>query len=371
MRWPVLLLARGLDTGGSERQLSEIAKNLDRSKFEPIVGCFRPEGVRARELTAAGVPVIHFPVTSFMSVGAISGAAQFVRYIRQNKIRLIHTFDYPFTVFGVPLARFFTSTVVVSSQRSHRDLIPSTYRKLVRVADRLVDAVVVNCEYLVRHLETDEHVPADRIELCYNGIDLERFHLLDLARPPELPTNSVVIGVVCVLRAEKDLSTLLKGFAHVRLFCPGIKLAIVGSGPMLGPLQSEALALGIFEDCVFVPATGEVTTWLRAIDIFVLPSLSEAFSNSLMEAMACGCCVVATDVGGNPELVRNGQNGLTFEAGDSIGLGVALRKLIENEAFRKQMACAGAQLLKERFSVKVSAERMAEIYTDLVNRSVS
>jgi glycosyltransferase involved in cell wall biosynthesis len=368
MRWPVLLLARGLDTGGSERQLTEIAKNLDRSRFEPIVGCFRPEGVRARELAAAGVPVIHFPVMSFMSAGAISGAAQFVRYIRRNKIRLIHTFDYPFTVFAVPLARYFTSTIVASSQRSHRDLIPSRYRKLVRVCDHLVDAVVVNCEYLLRHMETDEHVPADRIELCYNGIDLQRFHPLDLARPPELPSNSLVIGVVCALRPEKGLSTLLNGFAHARSLYPDIKLAIVGSGPMLGPLKLEARALGIFEDCVFVPATGEVTTWLRAIDIFVLPSLSEAFSNSLMEAMACGCCVVATNVGGNPELVQNAHNGLTFKAGDSIGLGVALRKLIENQAFRKQMAAAGVQLVRDRFSVQVSAKRMAEIYTHLINR---
>ena len=112
---------------------------------------------------------------------------------------------------------------------------------------------------------------------------------------------------------------------------------------MLKQLQSEARTLGIFEDCVFVPATGQVTTWLRAMDIFVLPSLSEALSNSLMEAMACGCCAVASNVGGNPELVRNGETGLTFEAGDSAGLSAALRALIEDEALRKRFAKAGAR----------------------------
>jgi glycosyltransferase involved in cell wall biosynthesis len=369
MPWPVLLLARSLGMGGSERQLTEIAKTLDRSMFDPRVGCFRQEGVRALELADAGVPIVHFPVMSFASAGAISGAWQFVRYIRRNNIKLIQTFDYPSTVFAVPLARFFTSAVVVSSQRSNRDLIPSGYRRPVRMTDRLVDAVVVNCEYLKRHLEKDEHVPVDLIQLCYNGIDLEAFSTLNVPRPPELPRDALVIGVVCVLRPEKGLSTLLKGFAQVRQVRAGIKLAIVGSGPMLEPLQSEARALGIFEDCLFVPATTQVTTWLRAIGIFVLPSLSEAFSNSLMEAMACGCCAVVTNVGGNPELVRNGETGLTFEPGNAEGLSAALRILIDDEALRKRLAAAGTQLMDQRFSTRASAERMAKIYTQLIEQS--
>jgi glycosyltransferase involved in cell wall biosynthesis len=369
MTWPVLLLARELDMGGSERQLTEIAKALDRSKFQPIAGCFQPAGVRALELADAGVPVVNFPVSSFASAGAISGASQFVRYIRANKIKIVHTFDYPFTVFGVPLAHFFTPAVVVSSQRSHRDLIPSNYRKLVRMTDRLADAVVVNCEYVKRHLVNDEHVRAQRIELCYNGVDLETFHPLDVPRPPELPADALVIGVVCVLRPEKGLSTLLNAFARVRQSYARIKLAIVGSGPMLDPLHAEARSLGVFEDCVFVPATQHVATWLQAIDIFVLPSLSEAFSNSIMEAMACGCCTVASNVGGNPELVRNGETGLTFGAGDSAGLSVALRTLIENEGLRKRLAAAGTRFMREHFSTRASAERMAEIYTKLIEQS--
>jgi glycosyltransferase involved in cell wall biosynthesis len=119
---------------------------------------------------------------------------------------------------------------------------------------------------------------------------------------------------------------------------------------------------------VFVPATSQVATWLCAIDIFVLPSLSEAFSNSLMEAMACGCCTVATNVGGNPELVRNGETGLTFEAGDSAGLGEVLQALIENEALRKRLAAAGAEFVSRRFSSRVSAERMAQIYAELIDQ---
>ncbi len=124
MAWPVLLLARELDLGGSERQITEIAKTLDRSRFNPHVGCFRPQGIRNAELCAAGVPIVHFPVNSFASLGALSEAWKLANYIRRHRIRLVHSFDYPLTLFGVPVARCLTRAVVVSSQRSHRSLIP-------------------------------------------------------------------------------------------------------------------------------------------------------------------------------------------------------------------------------------------------------
>src|SRR5580658_5466851 len=172
MPWPVLLMARALDGGGSERQLREIARALDRSRFQPHAGCFRPEGEGRGELEAAGIPVAHFPVHSFGSLRVVSGAWELARYVRRHKIRLVHTFDYPATVFAIPASRFLTSSVVVSSQRSHRDLIPPGYRRLIRMSDHMADAIVVNCDFVRRHLEQEERVPAGRIQVCYNGVDL-------------------------------------------------------------------------------------------------------------------------------------------------------------------------------------------------------
>ena len=368
MRWPVLLMARTLEAGGSERQLRELAKALDRSEFEPHAGCFLPEGAGRRELEAAGVPIAHFPVYSFLSPSAIAGVVQLLRYVRRHKIRLIHTFDYPATVFAIPPSRMFTSAVVVSSQRSHRDLVPPGYRRLVRVTDHLADAIVVNCDFVRQHLERDERVPPGRIHLCYNGIDLERFRPLESPRPPELPPDSLVIGAVSALRPEKGLPTLLQAFARVRRLRRGLKLAIVGDGSMLEALEAEAGALGIREDCVFARSTDQVADWLRAIDIFVLPSLSEALSNGLMEAMACGCAVIASKVGGNPELVRDGETGLLFEPGDSSGLAAALETLIQNEALRKRIAAEGTAFIQQHFSIQAAAQRMGEIYSQLIER---
>lgn len=368
MAWPVLLMARELDLGGSERQLAAIAKALDRSKFAPIAGCFRPAGLRGKELTAAGVEIASFPVYSFASAQAAAGAWRLARFIRTRGIRLVHTFDYPLTVFAIPTGRLLTRAAVVSSQRSHRELIPSRYRRLVRITDRLADAIVVNCEFIRHHLEDEEGIAASQVRLCYNGIDLDEFCPGESPRPAALPPDALVIGAVCALRPEKNLALLLEAFARMRSTRAALKLAIVGSGPELDPLQSLARELNIWADCVFAPASGQVAGWLRAIDIFVLPSQSEALSNALMEAMACGRCAVASNVGGNPELVLNGETGLLFESGDVAGLSALLALLVGNESLRRRLAAAGMQWIRGRFAIRSSAERMEQIYTELIER---
>jgi len=368
--WPVLLLARELDLGGSERQLAEIAKNLDRSRFEPHVGFFRPGGLRAKELELAGVPAIQFPLHSFKSLEVLGAAQSLVRFIRKRKIQLVHTFDYPLTVFAAPVARLLSSAVVVSSQRAHRELIPRPYFRMVRWTDRIVDAIVVNCDFVQRHLERDEGVPSQKIRLCPNTIDVDEFSPADNFSPGALASNSLVIGTVCALRPEKDLTTLLSAFARVRHLCSGLKLVVVGSGVMSEPLQSQAKALGIEAVCEFVPATAKVAVRLRTIDIFVLPSRSEALSNSLMEAMACGCCPVASNIGGNPELVRNGETGFLFKPGDVDGLSALLTWLILDAALRQRLAAAAQKFIRDNRS---STARMEEIYTQLIesNRRVA
>jgi len=362
MAWPVLLLARELDLGGSERQMTEIAKTLDRSRFCPHVGCFRPQGIRHAELAASGVPIVDFPVNSFVSLPALSEAWKLGSYIRRHRIRLVHTFDYPLTLFAVPVARSMTRAVVVSSQRSHRSLIPDKYRRWIRMTDRLADAIVVNCEFVRQHLENDEGVPQRRIRLCYNGVDLDEF------TPRETPRDSLAIGVVCALRPEKDVGTLIDAFA--RLKRSGLRLLIVGGGSMLGELRSQAETRGLSADCTFVPATGQVAEWLRAIDIFVLPSRSEALSNSLLEAMACGCCPVASRVGGSVELIHHGENGMLFEAGDVDQLSNVLETLVERRGLREQLA-ARARSTAEKFSIGASARRMEEIYAELIEGAES
>jgi L-malate glycosyltransferase len=353
-------MTRALGVGGSERQLTELAKSLDPAEFEPHVGCFLSEGFRAEELRAHGVPVAQFPVSSFLGPSLFSGALALGRYLRDHRIRLVHTFDVPLNLFGVPLARLSRVERVISSQRAHRALTPGLRRHLLRRIDGLVDGIVVNCEAVRRDLIDVDRVPPRLIHLCYNGIDTALFPPASEPRP-----GPVVIGVVCALRPEKGLDTLLEAFAALGPR-PHARLLVVGSGPSLPGLQALAARLGLNGRCVFEPATKDVAGRLRQIDIFVLPSLSEAFSNALMEAMACGCCVAASRVGGNPELVIDGETGLLFRAGDSAELTGVLDRLLEDTALRARLAGAGAERIRREFTIAQAAERMGAIYREVL-----
>lgn len=134
---------------------------------------------------------------------------------------------------------------------------------------------------------------------------------------------------------------------------------------MQGELRRRAAAAGVESSCRFEPASAQVAEWLRAIDIFVLPSRSEALSNSLMEAMACGCAPVASRVGGNPELIAHGETGLLFEPGDAEELARHLELLAGNRDLRVRLGAAAAVRIRREFSVEQAARRMEQIYASL------
>ena len=135
---------------------------------------------------------------------------------------------------------------------------------------------------------------------------------------------------------------------------------------MLPELQSRARELGIFDACIFEPSTDRVDEWLQHIDIFVLPSLSEALSNALMEAMACGCCCIASRVGGNPELIEDGARGLLFEPGNSSELEGKLREAVADQELRARLAEGAHDFIHARFSREASVRQMTSIYDKLL-----
>lgn len=356
----VLLVSLWLEGGGSERQMAELAKGLDRARFRPHVGCLRLEGMRVAELREAGVPLVEFSLRGFLRWQHALAVAALRRYLRSERISIVHAFDVPGTLFAVIPARLFGTPLVLSSQRAHRDLTPR-YRPILRLTDRFADGIVVNSQAVARDLAERDRVPPGRIHLCYNGLDTGLFH------PPDGPRQGggPVIGVVAVLRPEKNIETLIEAFAGLGGRAPEARLLIVGSGPAEAGLRERAARLGLEGRCRFEPATRDVAGKLREMDIFVLPSLSEALSNALIEAMASGCCAVASRVGGNPEVVEDGVSGLLFEPGDAAGLSDKLARLCADAELRAQMAAAGRRRVEERFALAASIRRMEEIYDTL------
>jgi glycosyltransferase involved in cell wall biosynthesis len=252
-----------------------------------------------------------------------------------------------------------------------RELVDPRTLRLFRWTDKIVDAVVVNCEAMRRQMIDDEHMPAERIELCYNGVDTSVFYP-ETVRKLELDADdSFVIGAVCVLRPEKSLDLLLEAFARVCHLKPGMKLRIVGSGSELPKLEDYSRHLRLQEACEFVPATSSVPQFLRGFDIYVSCSRSEAFSNTILEAMACGCSVVASRVGGTPELTGENERGLLFQPGDAGDLTAKLTTLIESESLRRELGTRAAEFARKNLSIEVASKRMADIYETMLRRKTA
>ena len=368
---PILLTVRELNHGGIERDVTKIAVHIERSRFEPHVASYRAEGMRYEELRSAGIPLLHLPVFSLMSRATALSALRIWRYIRKHNIQLVHAYDAT-AVFAVPLARAIGVPVVLSSQLGSRDLLDRRTRRQLRWTDRMVDVLVVNCEAMRSHLVHDEGIPDERIELCYNGVETCEFYPFEIetSRPAPLSDASLIIGTICVLRPEKALDLLQEAFVRIRHFDPKMKLLIVGSGPELPKLQANSLRLGLQDASVFLPATRDVASFLRAIDIFVLCSHSEGFSNTLLEAMACGRCVVGSRVGGTPELIGDDERGLLFRAGDPGDLADKLARLISSRRLRDKLSNHAAEFAKRHFSIEIASRRMSEIYERMLRRKV-
>ena len=167
--------------------------------------------------------------------------------------------------FGAPSAWLAQAPVILTSQRAHRSLSTPMFRSILRVTDHIVDGVVVNCEAMRRHLIEDEGTPASRIRVCYNGIDTETYFPAPAERPATLQGGATVIGIVCVLRPEKGLPTLIRAFAALRRDFPLVRLLIVGDGPEERSLKELAGSLGLADACQFAPGTHDVARWLRSI----------------------------------------------------------------------------------------------------------
>ena len=359
-------MTRSLGHGGTERQVARLAQSLDRTRFIPHVACFDAGGFHEEAMRRSGVSILQMDMHSFASRDTIRALMRLRNYVQVHGILLAHTFDHPMNTFGVPAARLLRVPIVLSSQRSHRSLIPPKYLPAIRFSDHLVNGIVVNCQFVRQHLARDYHVPERKLHVCYNALDTAMFHPGPRERPAEFEGARLVIGVICVLRAIKNVSTLIEAFAALYRRHPDLRLLIVGSGPERESLVRQARGLGVVAGCMFHESTKDVAPWLRAIDVFVLPSLSEALSNSLMEAMAAGCCAVASHIGGNPELVRHGDTGLLFEAGNPEALAQQLRAIVENDELRSRLAEAGSQFVAAHFSTASSVGRMQDIYTNFL-----
>lgn len=236
-------------------------------------------------------------------------------------------------------------------------------RRLRRACDRFVDHYLTVSRQLADWLMTTDGVAADRITQIYNGVDLGRFVL------PERTAGEFVVGTVGRLQAVKDQATLLRATARLLARAPELRprlrLRLVGDGAERGPLEQLAGSLGIAGVTTFTGFRDDIPAELARLDVFVLPSLNEGISNTVLEAMACATPVVATAVGGNPELVTEGETGFLVPVGDDEALAECLGRYAADPALRARHGAAGRARVERDFSIPRMLADYAAFYTRL------
>jgi glycosyltransferase involved in cell wall biosynthesis len=331
------------EPGGTERQMIELIRRVDRSRFEVHLAVFHRRGAWLERAEECAASVAEFPLRGFGRAGTLTLARQFIAWCRARGIALVHTADRYANIFGLPAAALGGVPVRIGNRREINPHNSPAHIGLQRAAYGCAHVIVANCAAAADRLAA-ERVPNSRIRVVPNGIDLAAY----AARMHEAPIRRIV--TVANLRQEKAHEVLFEAAPIVLQRCPDAEFIIAGDGPRRHELEGLARARGIGSHVRFIGHTDDVPSLLASSDMFVLPSRSEAFPNSLIEAMAAGLPIVATRVGGIVELVENQRTGVLVQPDDPRALGHAILDLIQWRSHAARLGRAARADVENRYS---------------------
>ena len=371
----VLLGISQLTIGGAERQLYELGRMLLGSHYRPIVFTLLPDGPYIDLLQKAGVQVFVFPRKHRFDPFPIW---QISRLMRREKVMILHTYGFYGSVYGILATLFFRPPLVISSERATRSWVRPLnnplYFAVQRYLARRTDYLVANAEAVKNFVAAEKGISADKVGVIYNGVDVTRFSNLDREREAILRTtlgiadDEKLVGVIARLDPMKDHVTFLRAVPFILQYAPNTRFLIVGAGRLRDELESLTRQLAIADRVIFTGSQqgDQLIDMMSALDILVSSSKEgEGCSNAILEAMALRKPVVATRIGGSPELVIDGKTGLLVDAQDPIALAEAIRRLLEDDSLRNTLGAAGYQRMLSRFSVQRMVQETVELYESL------
>jgi len=359
-----------MSVGGTEMNAIRTAERLAHDRFRLTVVTLRGEGPLAARYEALGIPVVRFPIFNLYGPATIRQAARLARFLRQERVSVMHCHDQYSNFFSTLSARMAGVPVIIASKRwLHSSM---TYRIANGIGFRAATRVLANSESVARSLRVDDRLGSGRIVVIPNFVDDAAFQPPTAAESTQWRTelglegDVLVVGIVASLLPIKDHATLLRAAAQLAPQWPALRIVIVGQGPELDRLRQLATSLGIGGIVRFAGLRPQVPSLHFLFDVSVLCSVSEGFPNSLVEAMAAGRPIVATDVGGVRDAVRDGENGLLVPAGDVPALAGALATLLGSRERRHEMGAAGCERARREFHARVVVRSLEQLYDRLL-----
>ncbi len=380
----IVHVVHSLHVGGLENGLVNLLNRLDPERFRQTVCCLTSAGKLAERIKVPGVEImeLNVPVGQFRFP-----LLRLTKMFHRLSPNIVHTRGWP-TVDAVFAARCAGVSYLVHGEhgREHSDVEGKNWKRnqIRRLVGHVVDRYVIVCDFFRLWLNEMCRVKNERIVYIPNGVDTEKFRPLDSgsaleARPSDmrkrlrsqlgLPPNPVLVGTVGRLDPVKDFPTLMKGFRQIKDHFSGAKLVIVGDGPVRSNLSHLGEELGLDSSLIWLGERNDIPELLRSFDIFVQTSIFEGMSNTILEAMASSLPIIATDTGGNPEVVSNGENGILVPVGGVTELSVALQKYLSDPVLRYKHGSNSRRRAIDCFDLSLMAARYAEMYENLAGAS--
>jgi glycosyltransferase involved in cell wall biosynthesis len=351
-----------LVSGGTQRHLLEVLKLIDRSRFTPLVICAKGRGPLGDAVRASGVELVELDLgPSMLSRDFIRCVREATAALRAHRVRIIQYFEWRAGLIALLAARRAGGCRVVAARRS----VPKergVQRMLAELVVRAADRIVVNAELLRPSGRAGE-----RTDVIPSGVDTDRFAPtaaraaakvrlnLDVERP--------VIGTVGRLEPRKGTATLIDALGVLRAGGRyDAALVVVGDGPLRAELAAHAERVGVASHVQLLGDRADVREVLEALDVFVLPSRTEGMSNALLEGMAMALPVVATAVGGTPEVVADGRSGLLVPADDANAMAAAIARLLDDSSFASSLGASARTTVEERYGARNMVRRLEAVY---------
>jgi glycosyltransferase involved in cell wall biosynthesis len=351
--------------GGAEKFVTDVVPYLSYRGWKIRVISLFKDSIFIDQLRANNIPVIELASTTRNPIRLIH------RLLKEWKIdppKIVHTHLFHAGMIGRSCAKFAGIERVIVHQHGPEQNRFFSRTILDRVTHRLVTRYICSCQAVAQVLNEREKIPQSKISIIHNGINS------NIERSPEskpdgwpIPPSKICIGTASRLSPEKGHSYLLLAFSKIINLGYDAYCLILGEGQLLKELNQEAVDLSINERVFFPGQVKDVYPWLRHFDIFVLPSLWEGIPLAMLEAMAMGLPVIASNVGGIPEVIQKPDFGLLVPPKDPNAMANEMIKLLNNQHLRKKIGECGKKHVVDNFSIDSTVDNLDQLYKKVLN----
>lgn len=369
-----------LGLGGTEMQVLGLAEHFDSTRFNLTFGCIQGGGSIEREYRIRGWSISDYPITRFASIRTGRQILRLSRELRVRKPQILHSYNFYANVFSIPAARMAGVPCIVASIRDMGVYLTPMQLRVQRWVCEMADRIVVNAD-AIRDWLVEEGYSANKISVIRNGVRLPAIDnkpvRARIRTELGIPSNAKVVMMVSRLNPKKGVEYLLDSIPGVLARIPDAWFVVVGDAVLesaerekeyFNGLAERTRELGVADRVILTGLRRDVADLLTAADLSVLPSFSEGLPNSVIEAMSAGLPVVASRVGGIPELVQQGRTGLLVPPGDAKALCEAMITLLSNPFLARRIGEAARVRIRNEFSFEKMFLETSALYQDVLNQ---